>query len=365
MNKQQTEIYNQIVDLDIPRLTDEQVEFWFSKLLEIMPNNGKLYKYRNIQEECFQYTFDALKKGYIYLSTADTMNDKLDSTIRFDVETEKNSIIKFFIENKEECMLTWIKLLFSTSNLKTSVDDNQILAALNCFTSNGRFIKSRARELLKTTGADPNEITSMLNLMGKFVEETVVDYQGYVQSIAEKFIGMNFDIRKNTYLFCMSEKYNLDSMWAYYGDNNRGFCIEYDYNKALKYPKVAKQVLLTTRKVKYSKSCKSISFVPIIREIILNKRQNKEIQNKLSNEFMEQLITKNKEWLKEKEWRIIVNSTGHEFNVDLASAIYIDESVYNTDKVKKLMQLANQRDWNVYIRRVNVTGNGFIYQKVD
>lgn len=176
---------------------------------------------------------------------------------------------------------------------------------------------------------------------------------------------MNFDIRKNTYLFCMSEKYNLDSMWAYYCDNNRGFCIEYDYNRALKCPKIAKQILLTTRKVKYAKIYKTFSFVPIIREVLLNQRRDKDFQNKLSNEFMEHLVTKNNEWLKEKEWRIIVDSYGHEFKVDLVSAIYIDESIYNTDKASELIQLANQRNWKVYIRRINIIGNGFIYQKID
>ncbi len=81
---------------------------------------------------------------------------------------------------------------------------------------------------------------------------------------------------------------------------------------------------------------------------------------------MKQLITKNNEWLKEKEWRIIVNSdgNGHEFNVDLVSAIYMDESIYNTIQASELIQLANERNWTVYIRRINVTGNGFIYQKI-
>ena len=92
-------------------------------------------------------------------------------------------------------------------------------------------------------------------------------------------------IKNNTYMTCFSEKTNLisDSMWGYYANNHKGFCVEYDFATLSKYSIMP--VLYTK---KYS---------------ILN------VARKNTREFSIG-ITFNKaiEWNHEKEWRIISSS---------------------------------------------------------
>lgn len=68
------------------------------KLLSFLPNNGRLYKYRSIECEAFEYAYDGLKNGYIYMARANTLNDDLDSTLNFDVERDLERQMNLFVE---------------------------------------------------------------------------------------------------------------------------------------------------------------------------------------------------------------------------------------------------------------------------
>lgn len=68
------------------------------RLLSFLPNNGRLYKYRSIEGEAFEYAYDGLKNGYIYMARANTLNDDLDSTLNFDVERDLERQMNLFVE---------------------------------------------------------------------------------------------------------------------------------------------------------------------------------------------------------------------------------------------------------------------------
>ena len=48
-------------------------------VLNIFPNNGKLYKYRSLQGESFENIYDCLEKGYMWIGKASALNDDFDS----------------------------------------------------------------------------------------------------------------------------------------------------------------------------------------------------------------------------------------------------------------------------------------------
>ena len=64
--------------------SEEEVEEIFARLLQCLPNDGKLYKYRSIEGEAFAYALDGLQNNYLWMAKASTLNDDLDCVIRFD-----------------------------------------------------------------------------------------------------------------------------------------------------------------------------------------------------------------------------------------------------------------------------------------
>lgn len=89
------------------------------------------------------------------------------------------------------------------------------------------------------------------------------------------------NIKNNSYMTCFAEKSNLisDSMWGYYANSHKGFCVEYDFVPMLRYKILP--VLYT------KKHCILNSITKNSREFALGITFNKAI-----------------EWKHEKEWRI-------------------------------------------------------------
>lgn len=80
-------------------------------------------------------------------------------------------------------------------------------------------------------------------------------------------------------------------------------------------------------------------------------------------EYFDQLLVKDKSYNFEREWRIVLARVGQKFFADLVSAIIIDESVINTSKAKKLVELANRKGWNVIERKLNVLKTCYLYEQ--
>ena len=58
-------------------------------------------------------------------------------------------------------------------------------------------------------------------------------------------------------------------------------------------------------------------------------------KNRINMAVMKQLLTKNRDWDHEREWRIVVSTEANEFKVDLVSAIIVDRDMVETEKGKK------------------------------
>ena len=55
-------------------LTEEKVNELFEELISILPNNGKLYKYKALKT----FHIDELEERYVWFSSAKNLNDKKD-----------------------------------------------------------------------------------------------------------------------------------------------------------------------------------------------------------------------------------------------------------------------------------------------
>ena len=76
----------------------------------------------------------------------------------------------------------------------------------------------------------------------------------------------------------------------------------------------------------------------------------------------EQMTQKDISWKHEQEWRILLDTELHRLNIDLVSAIYIDNDMVDTEKGKRLLELAKQKGWKIYRRRLNSAACGFMFE---
>ena len=363
--------YNKIIEVmsqeKFTNLPDSEVEILFSELLQCLPNNGKLYKYRNFlnNKHSFDYTYRSLAEGYIWFADAKTMNDKVDVTLNVDLSKEKIRLEKFFQEHKEELLIKWLKEFFRINKISNSLLDDNFREIINCYTKEGRIVKSRIRDLLRSNGVSYKQIDITLKNVATFVEQRCVEYEPYAKTLVEKFISIAHKTREDLKLFCIAEKPTIESMWAYYGNDSNGFCIEYDFTKAVKYGCNIKKILLNLFKVEYKKKKPSYSMVDILEELISNHSMDIENKTKINKNIFAQMLTKNSDWKHEQEWRIVAYLPFNQFNIDLVSAIYIDESMINTPKAKKLIRLSKQKGWKIIERKLSITKSSFVYKNVE
>lgn len=363
--KQHLEIMSKIAINDgIYKISDFELDKMYERLVACLPNHGKLYKYRNFKQESFEKNYVSLLEGYIWLASPCLMNDKIDTTLKLNLQSEKNKIVKFLYKNKYVLLKKWFNFLFENNGIKNILSDEEVYKIINCYTKQGRVIKTRIRSLLSEYGIPYNKLDFILKQIADFIEKNNIGYENLVRDIAEKFVNINIDMRKKQRLFCIAESPFIDSMWAYYGDDNRGFCIEYDFNKGKYLNVYYKRFLLNLFQVKYkSKKC-SFSLVDMIEELILNNKQNQNNIVKINRQIFEQILTKGKTWQHEKEWRIVVSTDINRLDIDLVSSIYIDVDMIETEKGKQLLELAKQKQWKIYKRELNSFGYEYKYNQI-
>lgn len=82
MSNKEYEYFQKIVSIQYAdKLSDIEIYFLFNELLVVLSNNGKLYKYKQIDGKPFDNIFETLCGGYIYLPSSSLLNDKIDTTL--------------------------------------------------------------------------------------------------------------------------------------------------------------------------------------------------------------------------------------------------------------------------------------------
>ena len=117
-------------------------------------------------------------------------------------------------------------------------------------------------------------------------------------------------------------------------------------------------------KVLYNNTKDRLSFIPDI-QYFLGEYKDKTLLAESNKTKIGQLLTKQEKWKDEKEWRLFLCNIENKLFADIVSAIYIDSSMVDTDNGKKLLELAKERNWDVYIRKLNYIGTKHVYERFD
>ncbi len=372
MDEQRTvELYQKHIETifgvkKIEDFSDEETEHAFENLLKVLPNGGKLYKYRSFEKGKFEYYYDALKNGYMWFPQADNLNDDFDTVLRFNPIVEAENIKNYLIANPRlyfKAIMTYSSEPIKIGN--TEKEQKAFQEVVECYDLNtGELNKQKARKLLVQKGVSTQVALKYLDEVDTFITQFILNNKDALEKVAQNFVNINLAIRRDSYIYSMSETYQSNPMWAFYSNNNQGFCIEYDFNKAKSIDLDKKKMLLYIYAVIYSNEVKEYSFVDNLKYIFTGKK-DKDLYLKANLNLFTQLMTKQEDWSFEKEWRIMLNNLeDNKVPFDLVSSIVIDERVLETEEAQSLIDLCKERNWGVLIRKTQYINVAHKYEEL-
>ena len=102
--------FNFLASISNPKdISEETINDHFRLLLSILPNNGKLYKYRSLIGESFENTYESLEKGYMWIGQASKLNDDADSIFVGNPEQSAIKAIDYLFSDQAKFFYTIIK----------------------------------------------------------------------------------------------------------------------------------------------------------------------------------------------------------------------------------------------------------------
>lgn len=323
-------------------MTDKLVNELYDNLLAVLPNGGKLYKYKALEG----FHIDELEEKYIWFSSAKNLNDNKDCAFNANSLEQLEELVKFLLidNNYHKVLVGSLYLNFSKRNPKITY--KVIEDCLNCITKNGEHIgKLKYDKFCRDYKLTREQMLELRKTIQLYSDEK--QNETAIRNSIRNFYEQTKNIRSGNQICSLTTSYKKDSMWAYYC-NNKGICLEYDFTKINTIE--AKKIFINTQKVRYGRK-KKFSYVEIMKAKLEN---NPESSIKADKMIYSQLLTKDKSWLTEEEWRVITHVRGNEIGIkvpaDIVSAIYIDYSVLEEEKAKRIIELAKLNDWKIYVR---------------
>ena len=208
MNDQRTvDLYQKHIETifgikKIDDFSNEEVEDAFSVLLEILPNEGKLYKYRSFEIGKFENYYDALENGYLWFPQAESLNDDFDTVLRFDPLTEAENIRDYLLANPR--LYFKAIMTYSTTPIKIGYDERDQSAfqeVIDCYDlATGELNRSKARKLLVKKGINTPKAIEYVNQVDTFVEEFITNNRDALEKVVENFVNINLAIRRDSYI---------------------------------------------------------------------------------------------------------------------------------------------------------------------
>ena len=342
--------------IKIENIEYSDVDEQYNLLLKSLPNNGKLYKYRSLCGKSFSHIYDSLKNGYLWVPTADTLNDDFDSIVFDDSINQHKATIDYLCKDEDKL------LYFLTKNYgerkwseNSTVSKIPFSKYLSCF-NNETYELTGLKEFIDSNFHTVDEKIAALEEIKLIIRDLIS-----LVPRPENFIHWSFERNKNAYksthVFSMSENYDLDNMWGYYADSGKGFCVEYDFSLGKNLPVNEKRFLLNTYRVVYSDE-RSVFDIESFWERFFFENDSDETLIKLSASVVDQVLSKRKCWEHEREWRIAVSECDSQIYVNIVSGIIIDERSLSKSNAIKLISLCKQNNWEIKVRlRSSLDGN--------
>ena len=99
MNTQYEEHLHEMFENKIDEFDNEKMMSMLQRVLSVLPNGGKLYKYRSIDDPSFTNTYNSLNDGYIWLSVASELNDDEDTVLYYNPDAECEQLKEYLFSH--------------------------------------------------------------------------------------------------------------------------------------------------------------------------------------------------------------------------------------------------------------------------
>jgi len=251
-----------------------------------------LFKYRPFDK----FSFDMLENEYIYLCSAEKLDDPSECITSINIENYYDVINDTL---RRECVEQIMKMI------KPHMRDHDYELAINeiyrimtpDFKIRNNFLLDYSSELQKMCpNTDIAPVINWLANIPKMLDDSKIKPQ--IQTLILK--GMN--ARKETGICSLAESCDIQDMWKNYADNESGYCIEYDLSdyefKNLLFPVVYEDNKETNLIMQ--------TVATFLGQMIFQ-LSSKQIDADRS-QFIRLFLTKETKWFYQKEWRFINNA---------------------------------------------------------
>ena len=398
-NEKKKEFLNKILEKVLSGIANDDIQKEIIEMLMSDTVNGKVYKYRTFNK----YSLLNLKQGTLHCAKPSSFNDPFECICGMDISsyvsqvygtefdegklyfakfgqilmseiqiddctyTEKN-IFNKWIKNDRFCKFilqiisgelnaeALIDLLFDNVDLlqEMMADISQNVEVKNGLTDEGHIFLEIMRNMEKNglnNMIDPNSTFSdfaqgagitddadEITLNSRMFEKYYPDKSEDATKVDKLFDEANRELKKkvdNLYrVGSLCTGYKSTLMWSHYADCHRGFCVEYNFNNL-------------------ADDYKNILILPVIYEhkrpmipwevALATNINTEEMRRKNAYSNLLSLLTKDKNWAYENEWRIIqLASSGKEdIKMPPVSCIYIGAQCEEKHR-KKLIKIAKK-----------------------
>lgn len=282
-----------------------------------------LYRIRRFAEE----TVEALEKDQLFFTRADWFNDPYDCLLQFDEGRLRKQIENYI---SDEMMRRYLR----SAGIRYPI----------------------------------NEDIQNENDFLRFFQESK---NGFLEDVSKCFTTVTSMLQKGTYVVCLCETVKSPVMWSHYGENHKGFAIEYQFEPEFFSPQphfpmddkfdgfgwrsllpvlyskyrvdgtqLAEWYCLCEMRRKFSPAHKQGDHTFFLPDMLL--------KTKLS-------LEKAEAWAYEKEWRLILT---HEWPNDIgtpsvhiqkkAAGIYLGARMEDVEQRKRLIQIGADKEIPVY-----------------
>lgn len=370
-------------------------------------NGGKLYKYRSFDKD--GYSLKNLQDGTLHCSKADAFNDPFECKIGVTFQSLCTAMYGTELDVVSKVLEDYVKVVQGESRIEEyGVDEKRVIKKLltskilNEFFANKvykvqaheempLFLKNNAfviAELMQTIFSDdafkeslgicsnmfPRAIESLtpegmlllseenssfidyarangitndedeVGLTMRVSQKLYPEYNGSVDMVQQLIDDMDNKLTekmRNLFLIgCLCTSYKNRLMWLHYADSHKGFCIEYDFNEPE--DEVLSKLPLP---VFYSENRPLVPWKAAIDNSVENVEE-------AYVEIMMGLLTKDKEWEYENEWRILIGATeDSELVMPKVSCIYLGASIEKENR-DKIIAIAKRQ--NIPVKQMKV-----------
>ncbi|MBQ2901285.1 MAG: DUF2971 domain-containing protein [Agathobacter sp.] len=370
-------------------------------------NEGKLYKYRSFDKD--GYSLKNLQDETLHCSKADAFNDPFDCKIgvtfhsiyaaKYDTEFDVVcGILEKYLEvlhndtQIEDCSVDEqrvINKLLSSDILNDFLMNNDDKAEteeeLALLLKNNYFVVVELMQIVLSDEAFRDSLGICVDMLPRMLERispegmllissedaSIEDYarangvvedtdevgltmllsqklypehNGAVEDVQRLLDEMDSKLAekmKNLFLVgCLCTSYKNRLMWSHYADSHKGFCIEYDFSEPE--DEVLSKIPLP---VFYSENRPLVPWKAVIDNSVENMEE-------AYAEIMMGLLTKDKEWEYENEWRILIGATeDSEFKMPRVSCIYLGAFIEKENR-DKIIAIAKER--NIPVKQMKV-----------